>query len=81
MKRDKGYKCSFCGRNKEETMILIAGLEGHICENCVAQAQQIIDRFTLKYGLYFEPTAGQESSFKAGLRKTKTYLFGLNLTL
>jgi ATP-dependent Clp protease ATP-binding subunit ClpX len=43
MKRDKGYKCSFCGRNKEETMILIAGLEGHICENCVAQAQQIID--------------------------------------
>ena len=24
-------------------MILIAGLEGHICENCVAQAQTIID--------------------------------------
>ncbi len=43
MKRDKGYKCSFCGRSKEETMILIAGLEGHICENCVAQAQTIID--------------------------------------
>lgn len=43
MKRDKGYKCSFCGRGKEETMILIAGLEGHICENCVAQAQTIID--------------------------------------
>ena len=43
MKKDKGYKCSFCGRTKEETMILIAGMEGHICENCVTQAQQIID--------------------------------------
>lgn len=43
MKKDKGYKCSFCGRNKEETMILIAGIDGHICENCVGQAQQIIE--------------------------------------
>jgi ATP-dependent Clp protease ATP-binding subunit ClpX len=43
MKKDKGYKCSFCERTKEETMILIAGIDGHICENCVAQAQQIID--------------------------------------
>lgn len=40
------------------------------------QAQQIIERFTLKYGLDFEPTDGQESAFKAGLRKTKTYVFG-----
>ncbi len=43
MRKDKGYKCSFCGRSKEETMILIAGIDGHICENCVTQAQQIID--------------------------------------
>lgn len=43
MRKDKGYKCSFCGRGKEETMILIAGIDGHICENCVSQAQQIID--------------------------------------
>ncbi len=35
--------CSFCGRHKEETLILIAGLEGHICEGCVEQAQQIIE--------------------------------------
>ena len=39
-------------------------------------AQQIIERLTLKYGLDFEPTSGQERAFKAGLRKTKTYLFG-----
>jgi len=43
MSKEKGYKCSFCGRNKEETNILIAGIEGHICENCIAQAQQIMD--------------------------------------
>ncbi len=35
-------KCSFCGREKRETRVLIAGLEGHICENCVQQAQVIL---------------------------------------
>jgi ATP-dependent Clp protease ATP-binding subunit ClpX len=35
-------KCSFCGREKRETKILIAGLEGHICESCVQQAQVIL---------------------------------------
>ncbi|GIV33441.1 MAG: ATP-dependent Clp protease ATP-binding subunit ClpX [Chitinophagales bacterium] len=43
MSRERGFKCSFCGRSKEETSILIAGIEGHICENCIAQAQQIMD--------------------------------------
>ena len=42
-KRNEQLTCSFCGRHKREALILIAGLEGHICENCVAQAQQIID--------------------------------------
>jgi len=35
-------RCSFCGRSKRETRILIAGLEGHICDNCVEQAQAIL---------------------------------------
>jgi len=35
-------RCSFCGRAKRETKVLIAGLEGHICENCVQQAQVIL---------------------------------------
>lgn len=43
MSRLNKQNCSFCGRHKEETQILIAGIDGHICENCVAQAQQIID--------------------------------------
>jgi len=35
-------KCSFCGRDKGEALILIAGIDGHICEVCVQQAHDII---------------------------------------
>ncbi|MFN7015370.1 MAG: ClpX C4-type zinc finger protein, partial [Bacteroidia bacterium] len=35
-------KCSFCGRSKQEVNLLIAGLTGHICDYCVAQAQNIV---------------------------------------
>lgn len=34
--------CSFCGRNRDEVKILIAGQDGHICENCVDHAREII---------------------------------------
>ena len=36
--------CSFCGRNRDEVKILIAGQEGHICENCIEHAHEIIDK-------------------------------------
>jgi ATP-dependent Clp protease ATP-binding subunit ClpX len=35
-------KCSFCGRNRNETKVLIAGMNGHICNECVEQAQLIL---------------------------------------
>jgi ATP-dependent Clp protease ATP-binding subunit ClpX len=35
-------KCSFCGRTKKEANILIAGLEGHICDHCIEQAHSIM---------------------------------------
>jgi ATP-dependent Clp protease ATP-binding subunit ClpX len=35
-------KCSFCGRTKKETNILVAGLEGHICDHCIEQAHTIM---------------------------------------
>lgn len=35
-------RCSFCGREKMQTNVLIAGLDAHICDYCVAQAQSII---------------------------------------
>lgn len=43
MKKEQEPVCSFCSRKKREVNILISGVEGHICENCVGQAQQIID--------------------------------------
>ncbi|MGB1044240.1 MAG: ATP-dependent Clp protease ATP-binding subunit ClpX [Flavobacteriaceae bacterium] len=33
--------CSFCGRKKEETTLLIAGNKAHICDKCVEQAHFI----------------------------------------
>jgi ATP-dependent Clp protease ATP-binding subunit ClpX len=36
-------KCSFCGRTKKEANILIAGLEGHICDHCIEQAHSIMN--------------------------------------
>jgi len=38
----ENHKCSFCGRDKGDALILIAGLEGHICEVCVEQANDMI---------------------------------------
>ncbi|MCX6306956.1 MAG: ATP-dependent Clp protease ATP-binding subunit ClpX [Bacteroidetes bacterium] len=35
-------RCSFCGRTRRESRILVAGLEGHICDNCIQQAQVIL---------------------------------------
>lgn len=37
----ENVKCSFCGRDKTDTNVLIAGVEGHICDSCIAQAGKI----------------------------------------
>lgn len=50
-KNQKDIKCSFCGANKQDTLMLIAGLDAHICDKCVAQANDILaEEFTLKKG-------------------------------
>ncbi|MBE0646725.1 MAG: ATP-dependent Clp protease ATP-binding subunit ClpX [Bacteroidales bacterium] len=36
-------RCSFCGRERRETQILIAGLNAHICDHCIQQAKVIMD--------------------------------------
>jgi ATP-dependent Clp protease ATP-binding subunit ClpX len=35
-------KCSFCGREKKDVELLIAGIDGHICDRCADQAHSII---------------------------------------
>ena len=42
MAKQTQVHCSFCGRPRNEVSILIAGQEGHICENCVEHAQEIV---------------------------------------
>ncbi len=44
MSKSPTIHCSFCGRNRDEVKILIAGQEGHICENCIEHAHEIIDK-------------------------------------
>jgi len=35
-------RCSFCGREKKDTNLLIAGISGHICDRCIEQAYSIV---------------------------------------
>ena len=42
MAKQQILHCSFCGRSRDEVKILIAGQDGHICENCVDHAKEII---------------------------------------
>ena len=35
-------QCSFCGKKKAETELLIAGIDAHICDQCIEQANGIV---------------------------------------
>lgn len=65
MAKQNHLHCSFCGRSRDEVKILIAGQEGHICENCVEQAQEIIDQ---ELNLRTDGTAAG-ANFKLTVRK------------
>ncbi len=41
-------KCSFCGRTEREVGMLIYGLSGYICEDCVDQASRIVKEARIK---------------------------------
>lgn len=43
MGKKEGNNCSFCGRHKSEVSLLIAGVDGYICESCVDQASLIVN--------------------------------------
>ncbi len=57
--------CSFCGRSRDEVKILIAGQEGHICENCVEHAREIIDQeISVR-----DDSSNPSTSFKLSVKK------------
>lgn len=43
MSKEENLECSFCGRKKSETNLLIAGIDAHICDKCIEQAHGILD--------------------------------------
>ncbi|MGA0373288.1 MAG: ATP-dependent Clp protease ATP-binding subunit ClpX [Flavobacteriaceae bacterium] len=43
--------CSFCGRAKPQTQLLIAGLDAHICDKCILQAHGIVQEETTEENL------------------------------
>ncbi len=43
MSKNNELRCSFCGRQKKDTNVLIAGITGHICDSCILQANSIVD--------------------------------------
>ncbi|WP_139958645.1 ATP-dependent Clp protease ATP-binding subunit ClpX [Flavicella sediminum] len=42
MSKEENLECSFCGRKKVETDLLIAGMDAHICDKCIEQAHGIV---------------------------------------
>ncbi len=42
MSKEESLECSFCGRSKAETNLLIAGMGAHICDKCIEQAYGIV---------------------------------------
>jgi ATP-dependent Clp protease ATP-binding subunit ClpX len=42
MAEKQNIHCSFCGRDKKDTHVLIAGITGHICDSCISQAEAIV---------------------------------------
>ena len=65
MAKQQSLHCSFCGRNRDEVKILIAGQEGHICENCVEHAQEIITQEIFP----MPEKNSQSSSYKLSVKK------------
>ncbi|MCB0633780.1 MAG: AAA family ATPase, partial [Lewinella sp.] len=76
-KSKQSYRCSFCGRDKSEALILIAGIEGHICEVCVEQADEIVQE-ELYGGKKTKETIQEETPFllpeRVTPREIKTHL-------
>ncbi|HYH55498.1 MAG TPA: ATP-dependent Clp protease ATP-binding subunit ClpX [Anseongella sp.] len=57
-KTNKDVRCSFCDARKQDVMMLIAGLNGHICDRCITQGYQILtEEFNNSPGKKKKPNA------------------------
>ena len=58
----KTNHCSFCGRSENEVSILITGMNGFICDQCVAQAYEITQSIAENNAANDEKAASKEAS-------------------
>ncbi|MBK7010097.1 MAG: ATP-dependent Clp protease ATP-binding subunit ClpX [Saprospiraceae bacterium] len=68
----ENIKCSFCGRDKKEAVLLIAGIDGHICEMCVEQAYHIVNEEVAEKGKMSTNQFSLPENFKP--QEIKNYL-------
>ena len=68
----ENIKCSFCGRDKKEAVLLIAGIDGHICEMCVEQAYHIVNEEVAEKGKLSTSQFSLPENFKP--QQIKNYL-------
>ncbi len=68
----ENIKCSFCGRDKKEAVLLIAGIDGHICEMCVEQAYHIVNEEVAEKGKLSPSQFSLPENFKP--QEIKNYL-------
>ena len=79
---EEGVKCSFCGRDKKDTNLLIAGISGHICDSCIEQAYDIVQEETFAPILYLikysdlDEAIDKHNGVKQGLSSS---MFTLNI--
>lgn len=76
----ENLECSFCGRKKPETNLLIAGLDAHICDRCIEQAHGIVaeeSRQTKSNDLSSELTLKKPKDIKSFL---DTFIIGQERT-
>ncbi|MCB9202720.1 MAG: ATP-dependent Clp protease ATP-binding subunit ClpX [Flavobacteriales bacterium] len=58
-------QCSFCGKSKKQVKLLISGVDSYICDECVEQANHIIEQELSFYN--------EEENKKSGLNFSKKY--------
>lgn len=62
MTKKDGNRCSFCGRSEKEVALLVTGMNGFICDQCIAQAYEIAKSIPNLVDNEPQPTGGKASS-------------------
>ncbi|TDR31636.1 ATP-dependent Clp protease ATP-binding subunit ClpX [Hydromonas duriensis] len=74
----KVTECSFCGKSQEEANKLIEGLNGHICDECIALCGQILDAEAFKDDDELKAESSSLPTPEEILNKLNDYVIGQN---